>query len=119
MAATATAAAKQEELRKQTQEDCVKQSITAGAKAAAWVGATSGTAVFLANQYLPAFRSALGVSGKTALIVSRLLLSISMVSLVEIIEVIFNFGFDSYRCTDIISQWIYTCSFVFSASAVD
>lgn len=29
-----------------------------------------GTTVLLANQFLPAFRKALGVSGKTALIVS-------------------------------------------------
>ncbi len=59
-----------EELRKQTQQDCVQQSLVAGGKAAGWALATAGTLVFLANQYLPAFRSSLGVSGKTALIVS-------------------------------------------------
>lgn len=59
-----------EELRKQTQDECVRQSLAAGAKAAGWAFATAGTIVFLANQYLPAFRTSLGVSGKTALIVS-------------------------------------------------
>jgi hypothetical protein len=71
MAAPTTAQHSQDQLRKQTQEDCVKQSITAGGKAAAWAFATAGTIVFLANQYLPGFRTSLGVSGKTALIVSR------------------------------------------------
>lgn len=59
-----------DELRKKTQEDCVHQSLVAGGKAAAWALATAGTVVFLANQYLPTFRTSLGVSGKTALIVS-------------------------------------------------
>ena len=56
--------------RKKTQSDCVTEAIWAGAKSSAWAGATSGSLVLLANQYWPAFRSSLGVSGKTALIVS-------------------------------------------------
>ena len=60
-----------EELRKKThKEDCVHQSLVAGGKAAGWALATAGAIVFMANQYLPAFRTSLGVSGKTALIVS-------------------------------------------------
>ena len=55
--------------RKQTQSDCVTEAIWAGAKSSAWAGATSGSLVALANQFWPAFRSSLGVSGKTALIV--------------------------------------------------
>ena len=58
--------------RKKTQSDCVTEAIWAGAKSSAWAGATSGSIVLLANQYWPAFRSSLGVSGKTALIVSTL-----------------------------------------------
>ena len=55
--------------RKKTQSDCVTEAIWAGAKSSAWAGATSASAVLLANQYWPAFRTSLGVSGKTALIV--------------------------------------------------
>ena len=56
--------------RRKTQSDCVTEAIWAGAKSSAWAGATSASVVLLANQYWPAFRSSLGVSGKTALIVS-------------------------------------------------
>lgn len=59
-----------EALRKKTQADCVNESIKTGAKSAAWALATSGSIVLLANQFLPTFRTSLGVSGKTALIVS-------------------------------------------------
>ena len=56
--------------REQHKDDCVKESLIAGAKASAWALASSSLLVGLANQFLPSFRSSLGVSGKTALIVS-------------------------------------------------
>ena len=55
--------------RDQHKDECLKESLIEGAKASAWALATSGLLVGLANQFLPAFRSSLGVSGKTALIV--------------------------------------------------
>ena len=56
--------------REQHKDDCVRQALVEGAKSSAWALATSSLLVGLANQYLPAFRTSLGVSGKTALIVS-------------------------------------------------
>ncbi|KAK9828070.1 hypothetical protein WJX81_008066 [Elliptochloris bilobata] len=56
--------------RKQAQDICVREALVEGAKAAAWAGGISGSAVFLANHFLLSFRRALGVSGKTALIVT-------------------------------------------------
>lgn len=58
--------------RDQHKDECLKESLIEGAKASAWAFATSGLLVGLANQYLPAFRSSLGISGKTALIVRSL-----------------------------------------------
>ena len=55
--------------REQHKDDCVRQALVEGAKSSAWALATSSLLVGLANQYLPAFRTSLGVSGKTALIV--------------------------------------------------
>ena len=60
--------------RDQHKSDCLREALIEGAKASAWALATSGLLVGLANQFLPAFRSSLGVSGKTALIV-RLFMS--------------------------------------------
>jgi hypothetical protein len=57
--------------REQHKEDCVKKALVEGAKSSAWAFATASLLVGLANQYLPAFRTSLGVSGKTALIVSH------------------------------------------------
>lgn len=58
--------------REQHKDDCVRESLISGAKASAWALATSSLLVGLGNQFLPSFRSSLGVSGKTALIVSSL-----------------------------------------------
>ena len=52
--------------------DCVQEAIRGGA----WAGVTAlvaaGLSIGLANQFWPAFRNSLGVSGKTALVVSSL-----------------------------------------------
>lgn len=55
--------------REKHREDCVKEALVSGAKASAYALATSGLLVGLANHFWPAFRTSLGVSGKTALIV--------------------------------------------------
>ena len=55
--------------RQAVQKDCVNEAIWAGAKSAAWAGAIAGLAVGLAHQFSQTFRTSLGVSGKTALIV--------------------------------------------------
>ena len=56
-----------------TQDDCVREAIFSGSKAAAWAFATAGSAVFLADHFSHNFRTALGISGKLALVVSRLI----------------------------------------------
>lgn len=60
----------QSEEQAKAQEECVNLGIVAGAKAGAWALGVSGTLVGLSNTFWPAFRGALGVSGKAALIVS-------------------------------------------------
>lgn len=61
--------------REQQKEDCVRQALISGAKASAFALTVSSLVVGLANQFLPTFRTSLGVSGKTALIVSIVLSS--------------------------------------------
>ena len=56
--------------REQHKDDCVKEALISGAKASALALGTSSLLVGVANQFLPSFRTSLGVSGKTALIVS-------------------------------------------------
>ncbi|KAK9816847.1 hypothetical protein WJX72_006027 [[Myrmecia] bisecta] len=56
--------------RQHAKNECASLALQEGLKAAAWAGAVSGTLVAAAHTYWPGFRKSLGVSGKTALIVS-------------------------------------------------
>lgn len=53
------------EAREVEKNKCLNEALWAGSKTAAWWLLGSASAVGLANQYWPAFRNALGVSGKT------------------------------------------------------
>ena len=54
----------------QARDSCVQEAIRGGFIAGITALAAAGLSVGLANHFWPAFRSSLGVSGKTALIVS-------------------------------------------------
>jgi len=56
--------------REEHRSSCVMESIAAGLKSAAVAVTGSGAAVYCANRYWTGFRTRLGVSGKTALVVS-------------------------------------------------
>ena len=56
--------------QEKAQDECTAEATAAGFKAAAQALVAAGTAVGLANQFWAGFRRSLGVSGKTALIVS-------------------------------------------------
>src|SRR5689334_16874601 len=56
--------------RRTVKEDCVREALIAGAKSSLVALACSGTAVLAAHTFWPAFRRGLGVSGRTALVVS-------------------------------------------------
>ena len=58
------------EEREVEKKKCTVEAVTAGAKSAAFTSLFSTAAVAAANQWWPAFRKGLGVSGKTALIIS-------------------------------------------------
>ncbi|KAK9825312.1 hypothetical protein WJX74_008390 [Apatococcus lobatus] len=60
----------EEEQRRQVQEQCTSEAATAGFKAAGAALVAAAVAVGAANTYAPGFRRALGISGKTALVVS-------------------------------------------------
>ena len=60
----------EEEHRRQVQEQCTSEAATAGFKAAGAALVAAALAVGAANTYAPGFRRALGISGKTALVVS-------------------------------------------------
>lgn len=53
------------EAREVEKNKCLNEALWAGSKTAAWWLLGSASAVGLANRYWPAFRNALGVSGKT------------------------------------------------------
>lgn len=53
------------EQREVEKNKCLNEALVAGTKTAAYWLLGSASAVGLANQYWPAFRNALGVSGKT------------------------------------------------------
>ncbi|KAJ0400538.1 hypothetical protein P43SY_008401 [Pythium insidiosum] len=55
-------------------------ALTEGIKAGATAAAVVGTGVITAHNYWPAFRTRLGASGKTALVVSSLLATFAVVS---------------------------------------
>ena len=63
---------KEEEDRRQVQEQCTSEAATAGFKAAGAALVAAAVAVGAANTYAPGFRRGLGISGKTALVVSVL-----------------------------------------------
>ena len=65
-----SAAAIDEERRKQIQAECESEAWAVGGKAAATALALSGATVGGANYFFQGFRRSLGVSGKAALIVS-------------------------------------------------
>lgn len=56
--------------RAQYADNCVREALVAGGKAAGVALLASGAAVFAAHTFWPAFRRGLGVSGRTALVVS-------------------------------------------------
>lgn len=59
--------------RKERQLDCTWQAAKAGLVSAAGALAVSWPAVYLANQRFKGFRTRLGISGKTALVVRGLM----------------------------------------------
>ncbi len=65
---------KENEGRQQVKDQCTSEAATAGFKAAGAALLAAGVAVTAANQYAPAFRKGLGISGKTALVVCSFLL---------------------------------------------
>ncbi|KAK9850076.1 hypothetical protein WJX84_001995 [Apatococcus fuscideae] len=60
----------EEKDRKEVQAQCTSEAASAGFKAAGTALAAAAVAVVAANQYSPGFRKGLGISGKTALVVS-------------------------------------------------
>jgi hypothetical protein len=65
----------QTEERKADQDSCVKESLTAGVKGGLWGFGTATSIVALANHFSSGFRTSLGVSGKTALAVSEVVIT--------------------------------------------
>ena len=54
----------------EVQENCIREAVAEGAKAAAYSLAAASAAVFGAAHFFPGFKRSLNVSAKTALIVS-------------------------------------------------
>ena len=65
--------------QQQDAADCGQEGVIAGIKGGAWGLGVAGLSVGLANHFSSGFRSSLGVSGKTALIVCPTLPPISPV----------------------------------------
>jgi len=64
----------------------VAESLTAGFRDAALALAGAGTAVYLANRNFVGFRTRLGVSGKTALVVSPMFFMFFLTSELKMAE---------------------------------
>ncbi len=67
-----SAAQVDEKRRKQIEDECTKEAWKAGATASATALGLAGATIGGANYFFHGFRTSLGVSGKAALIVSRL-----------------------------------------------
>ncbi|KAK9805997.1 hypothetical protein WJX73_002552 [Symbiochloris irregularis] len=56
--------------RQAKKDECVRQALIAGGKGAAWGLAGGALSIGTLQQFSPGFRRSLGISGKTALVVS-------------------------------------------------